>query len=175
LRPTAVEVIRGIQGSLMGVIAPELQSMFAQDTGHTLQMLLESLANEWDTAADTLHRDNRRLSDILSQAEAALRSIEGREEDLLSLADDIGAALRVDPDDSLAISKLRARNVELQGLLERLLEACEDNAERPGCEPLIAVRPAIYQHLREVAGRGWSLWDMMSFRERMARLRAGLP
>lgn len=174
MRPNALEAIRGVQGALMGVIAPELQSLFVQDTGQTVQMLLESLANEWDTAAETLHNDNRRLSGVLSAAAAALRSLKGPDDALSALAEDIGAGLSAEPDESLAISKLRARNVQLLAFLERTLEACEDGVGERGFEPLAPVRQAIYNHLREVAGRGWSFWDVMSFRERMARLRAGL-
>ena len=174
VRPNALEAMRGIQGALMGVIAPELQSMFVQDTGQTVQMLLESLANEWDTAAETLHSDNRRLADLLSEAAAAIRSPKGPNGALVALAEDIEAGLSGPVEESLAVSKLRARSVELLALLERTLEACEDRVSLSGFEPLVPVRQAIYQHLREVAGRGWSFWDVMSFRERMARLRAGL-
>jgi hypothetical protein len=37
---------------------------------------------------------------------------------------------------------------------------------------MVAMRSDAYRHLREVAGRGWSFWDVSHFRERMARLRA---
>jgi hypothetical protein len=33
----------------------------------------------------------------------------------------------------------------------------------------MALRSDAYRHLREVAARGWSFWDVFSFRERMAR------
>ena len=39
-------------------------------------------------------------------------------------------------------------------------------------EALMSLRSDAYRHLREVAARGWSFWDVFSFRERMARLRA---
>ncbi len=171
MRPTAVEVIRGIQGTLMGVVAPELHSMFAQDTGQTMQMLLESLANEWDTAAETLSSDNRRLRDLLSQAAAAIRFLRDPDEGLVSLAEEIEAGLNVPPEESLAVSRLSARNAQLLALLERTLVACED-ARQPQFELLRPAGQSIYQHLRDVAGRGWSFWDVLSFRERMARLRA---
>jgi hypothetical protein len=38
-------------------------------------------------------------------------------------------------------------------------------------EALMAARSDAYRHLREVAARGWSFWDVFSFRERMARFR----
>ncbi len=172
MRPTGVEAIRGIQGALMSVIAPELQSMFAQDTGQTLQMLLESLANEWDTAAETLVGDNRRLVDLLTQARAALSSLPAGHEGLGALAEEIGRELDGPPSESLAVSQLSACRERLYGLLERTIVACEEGADRPELAPLMPVREAIYRHLRVVAARGWSLWDALSFRERMARWRA---
>ena len=172
MRPTAVEVIRGIQGTLMGVVAPELHSMFAQDTGQTMQMLLESLANEWDTAAETLSSDNTRLRDLLSQAAAAIRSLRHRDDGLVALAEEIEAGLNVPPEESVAVSRLSARNAQLLALLERTLVACEDADGQPQFEALRPVRQSIYHHLRNVAGRGWSFWDVLSFRERMAGLRA---
>ncbi len=38
-------------------------------------------------------------------------------------------------------------------------------------EALMAARSDAYRHLREVAARGWSFWDVFSLRERMARFR----
>ena len=52
MRPNGVESIRAVQSALAEVIAPELTSPFAQDAAQTLQMLLESLAADWDSAAD---------------------------------------------------------------------------------------------------------------------------
>ena len=54
MRPKGIESIRAIQSALAEVIAPALISPFAQDAAQTLQMLLESLAAEWDSAADQL-------------------------------------------------------------------------------------------------------------------------
>ena len=173
MRPTGLEAIRGTQAALMGVIAPELQSMFVQDTGQTLQMLLESLANEWDTAAENLSADNRRLVELLTQARAAIQSLPAGDDGLASLAEEIDRGLDDPPNESLAISYLSARHDRLGALVERTLVACEDAVGRPKFEPLMPVRGAIYGHLRGVAARGWSFWDVFGFRERMARLRAG--
>ncbi len=157
----------------MSIVVPELQSMFAQDAVQTMQMLLESLGNEWDVAAETLSRDNQRLRELLSQARAAIESLSPQDGELKGLSEQIGKGLDEAPSPSLALSHLTADNERLRALLERVLVACEDAADGPQWEPLLDVRGEIYRHLREVAARGWSFWDALSFRERMAQLRAG--
>ena len=167
MRPTALEVLRGLQGALMSDIAPEVQSLFGQDALQTTQMLLELLANEVDGAADSLVRDNEALTEVLASGVEAVRPFDK------GLAEEMAAALAKPQDRSLIISALTARNQRLRGLLERLLVVCEDAVESaPEGEALMAVRSDAYGHLREVAARGWSFWDVFSFRERMARHRA---
>ncbi len=173
MRPDAVEVLRGLQGALLGTVMPEVQSLFVQDTLQSSQMLLEMLANEWDSAADTLSRDNEALAEMLGRAGAAMRSLPGQDKEMQRLADDIVASVAAPAKVSLTISALTARNYQLRSLLERAVVACEDAVGEKGREALLALRAEMYGHLREVAIRGWSFWDALSFRERMARLRAG--
>ncbi len=170
MRPDGVDILRGLQGALAGTIAPEVRSLFALDSIQTAQMLLELLAGQWDTAAETLARDNETLSSVLGRAQALLRDRGKR--DLAALADEIAAALPEPARPSLAISALSARNSGLRSLLERVLVACEEAAGDGDAEALTALRAEIYRHLRAVAVRGWSFWDALSFRERMARARA---
>ncbi len=167
MRPSAVEVLRGLQGALMSEVAPEMQSLFGQDLLQSVQMLLEVVVNEVEDAADSLVRDNRRLCEILDRGAAAVSAIDS------SLAGETATALAEPGEGSLAIAALTARNQRLRGLLERLLVICEDaDVSAPESQALMAVRSDAYRHLREVAARGWSFWDVFSFRERMARLRA---
>jgi len=162
-----VEALRGLQGALMADIAPEVQSQFGQNALEVAQMLLEMLAQEVDGAADNLARDNQTLRDLLGRAVAPLRPIDS------ALAEETAAALAEPADPSLTLAALTAHNQRLRGLLERLLVVCEDAVGGPqASEELMAVRADAYRHLREVAARGWSFWDVFSFRERMARLRA---
>ncbi|HEU4759211.1 MAG TPA: hypothetical protein VFT91_04430 [Dehalococcoidia bacterium] len=172
MRPTALEGIRGIQEALLGTILPELQTMLAQDAAGTIQMLLESIANEWDTAVETLHADNRQVSRLLEQALGAIRSVAGAENRLDGIAGEIEGVLGEPADGSLAVSRLTARNERLRAILERVLAGLEDVAEAPEFAPLLSVKRDIYRHLRQVAARGWCFWDVLSFREKMARLRA---
>lgn len=172
MRPNAVEVIRGLQSALGMGLLPELTTMYAQAEAQNAVMLLEMLANEWDTAAEELAGDNRTMGDILSRAAAVIEALpqEARDDSLRKLAADIGGALPAG-DQSLSISALTARHTELRALLERLIVACEDAVDDPKREPLMPVRAQVYAHLRKAAIRGWSFWDTFSFRERMARVR----
>jgi hypothetical protein len=166
VRPNAVEVLRGLQGALTSDIGPEVQSLFGQSALELSQMLLEMLANELDGAADSLARDNETLSEILGRAVDPVRALD------TGLADETATALAEPNDTSLTITALTARNQRLRGLLERLLVSCEDAVgSTPKGNSLLVIRSDAYSHLREVAARGWSFWDVFSFRERMAQLR----
>ena len=167
MRPTSVEVLRGLQGVLASDIGREVQSLYGQDALQTAQMLLEMLSNELDGAADSLYHDNQALAELLAQAAESVRLLDA------ALADEMQSTMAEPADGSLTISALSARNSSLRALLERLLVVCEDAAAGEEHAELMAVRADAYRHLRDVAGRGWSFWDMLSFRERMARLRAG--
>jgi len=162
-----VEALRGLQGTLMSDITPEVKSLFGQETLQLAQMLLEMLVSEVDGAADNLARDNQTLCELLGRAVVALRPVDS------ALAEEAAAASAEPTDPSLTVAALTTRNQRLRGLLERLLVLCEDVAESAqASQDLMAVRSEAYRHLREVAARGWSFWDIFSFRERMARLRA---
>ena len=169
MRPTAVEALRGLQGVLASDIGREVQSLFGQDALQTSQMLLEMLANELDGAADSLYHDNEALAGVLAGAAGAVRALDA------ALPEETRAALAEETDTSLTLSALSARNGRLRALMERLLVVCEEAAAGEEHAELMAVRADAYRHLRDVAGRGWSFWDMLSFRERMARFRAGDP
>jgi hypothetical protein len=167
VRPNAIEVLRGLQGALMADIGPEVQSLFGQDMLQTVQMLLETVTNELDGAVDSLVRDNQTLCELVARGADAVRTLDG------GLAEEITSALDEPTDTSLTITALAARNQRLRGLLERLLVVCEDAVGTATVnKALMAARSDAYRHLREVATRGWSFWDVFSFRERMAQYRA---
>src|SRR5947208_10487855 len=79
MRPNAIESLRAAQAALGEVIAPGLTSAFAVDSAQTVQMLLESLASEWDTAAESLSRDSDTLRSLLSAAGEALTNARSEE------------------------------------------------------------------------------------------------
>jgi hypothetical protein len=172
MRPTGLESIRAIQAALADIIAPELTSAFAQDAAGTLQMLLESLAGDWDTAAEDLRCDNEALSVLLAASRDALDSALPGNKSLASTVTDIENRLREIQDDSLTLSSLASRNHALRALLERILVAFEDLTGQSEYEKIDGMRQDIYAHLRKVATRGWSFWDISSFRERMVAVRS---
>jgi len=172
MRPTGLEALKGVQAALTEVILPELQSMFVQDAAQWMSMMMESLAGEWDTAAQDLDSDNRALGELLSQARSAISSLPQSNDSLAALVKEIENVLREPAADSLALSVLGARHSRLNGVMEKVLVELEEAAGRPGMEALDAVRQGVYRHLRKVALRGWSFWDVASFRERMVRARA---
>jgi hypothetical protein len=170
MRPNGVESLGALRAALAEVLAPELTSAFAQDTASTVQMLIESLAAEWDTAAENLRADNGTLAPLLGEARDALRARAGNDE-IASAVKEIDEALAATDDGSIAISALSSRNRMLRSALEKTLVAIEGCVDEREAGELTAVRAAAYAHLREVAGRGWSFWDVASFREYMARYR----
>lgn len=172
MRPNAVESLRGIQNAIMQNILPELQTLFAQDTAQVSQMLIESLVAEWDAAAHHLHQDNQTMSHILSQARQAVAALTTGNVQAASLVKEIDRVLSAPADSSLTISKLTERNNALKSALEDTLELIEDLADAPGAQTLLPVRRDAYNHLRRVAVRGWSVFDLLSFREKMAQVRS---
>ncbi|TMB86558.1 MAG: hypothetical protein E6J45_13700 [Chloroflexi bacterium] len=175
MRPNPDEVLAGIQAALAETLVPELTTAYAQEVAGTVQMLLQSLAAEWDTAADDLRRDNQRLRDLLGQGATVLSQSDAGNENIASLVKDIESALARPPSEDLRVSALRAENEELRRFVERMAVLIEDlladGPSKAGAE-VSELRAAVYGHLRDVAARGWSFWDLAGFREYMSRLRA---
>ena len=167
MRPDPIEVLRGMQKALAIDIGAEVRSPFGQDALGMATALLESTIADLDGAVENLVRDNETIAAFLERAASPVEALDR------SLATDVRSALAQPEDDSLRVAPLAARNRVLRGLLERLLIVLEDEGASGGLpDPLTSVRADAYAHLREVAARGWSFWDLLSFRERMARLRA---
>jgi hypothetical protein len=165
-----LESLRAIQAALAEIMAPELTSPYAQDAAQTVQMLIESLAAEWNTAAADLQADNSALRALLARTRTLFAGPGGndRTASLVTVIDD---AIKAPPAASPALHDLRNENESLRGALERALEALEDMAVDGAPEKVLAVRSAVYSHLRQAALRGWSFWDVASFRERINALR----
>jgi FtsZ-binding cell division protein ZapB len=153
-------------------VTPEIQSEFAHSVMQTIQMLLESLAALWDTEVEDLHRDNRRLVDLLSESARAIGALVRRNNTLTSFVSEIEGVMTDEDQQSLVVSAMRTRNDQLRAILERVLVAFEEVTDDNAYAGLLPVRRHVYRHLREVAVRGWSFWDAASFRERIARERS---
>ena len=175
MRPTGLESVRAIQAAFAEIIVPDLTSLFAQDAAGTMQMLLESIAGEWDTAVEDLRNDNEALCGLLSASRDAIKGVAGSNENLASIVSEIESRLRDKEDSSLRLTDLASRNENLRATLERILVAFEDLTGEAGFDEIETVRRRIFAHLRNVATRGWSFWDVSSFRGRMAAVRPGEP
>lgn len=147
MRPTAVESLKGMQASLFEVIAPELRTPFAQHTLQTMFMLLESVAAEL-ASEEGERADGERVDALLGRVKHAVERSGAEDPALLSVVREMPGA-GID---------------EKWALLERAIVALETGAGQQAAELEVA-RSEIYSYLREVAGRGWSFWDMLSFRK----------
>lgn len=165
-RPTGVELARAVQGAIGEILAPEIKSAHAEEAVRTTAMMLETLASEWDTAADDLVRDIATLERILSDARESLMFVKGNE-GASTLVTNIDGVIGGPKPDGLKLSVLSARHTELNEMLERLLVFIES-----GAADLADVRAEAYAHLRDVTTRGWSFWDAASFREKMQQVRS---
>ena len=170
MRPTIAESLRAIQGAIAEQLTPELSSLFAMEAATAASMLVESLLAEWDTLAEDLRADNARLREVLAAARDVLRSNEAAG----SLVSKIDGVLAQAGDERLAIPSLSSENDQLSDALADLLELIEDTQGQPGTESLAPVRAQAYRHLRRVAVRGWSYFDISGFRERIIKARAEL-
>jgi hypothetical protein len=173
VRPTGLESIRAVQAAVAEIIIPELTSPFAQDAAGTVQMLLESIAGEWDTVAEDFRNDNEALCAVLSESRDVIERSVGRNENLASIVSEIESRLHEEEDSSLTLTNLASRNDSLKAALERILVAFDDLSGEAEFDEIDAVRRNIFAHLRDVATRGWSFWDVSSFRGRMAAVRSG--
>jgi len=170
MRPHAAETIAIVQAALQE-LAREASSDYGRAQVNLCLMLLQSVAAELDSAAHDLFHDLADLRDVLSTARAALvaAALPAGE----ALIAEIDGALAEPSADDLRLSSLRARRERLLALLERFLCLCEDAAGTPAYDELLPARWAAYDHLRRAALRGWSFWDVSSFREVLARWRTG--
>jgi len=145
MRPTSVEVLRGIRRSLLETILPQIGDPFIQGQVQAMVMLVDSLAMTWDSEAEELRQDNQELAELLTRAAPVLtdfaRSREHR--DLLHLASRAQTVSAHDSD-SLRLSELAAKHRELEAVLADLLVALEELAARNPVEPLLVIRRDLY-------------------------------
>lgn len=164
MRPNPTESLRAIQGAVTEQLAPEISSLFAIEASSAITMLCESLAAEADTLAEDLASDNAALRALLESSRGAL----SRNTNAASLVSYIDGVLSEDGGGRIAVSVLSEVNDRLSEALARLLE----HIETSGDESLAENRRAAYLHLRRVAVRGWSYFDVSGFRQRIVEARA---
>jgi hypothetical protein len=136
MRPTTEELLRGLQGSLLTYVLPELQTNHARTELMLTYALLGIAASEVDGAAQRLVDDNvamralaRDAADTLAPIDAAFAA------ELRALADTSDA--------SVVVSELASANTRLRDVIGRAGVTLEGRSE----PPLRELRAAIITHL----------------------------
>jgi hypothetical protein len=73
MRPTPVEIIRGLQGALATIVLPEVSSRYAQAQVLYSVMILDMLVKEWEEGAQVFVDDNRGIRELLSRGSDLVR------------------------------------------------------------------------------------------------------
>ncbi len=174
MRPNDLELLRLIEGTMLE-LGQEVPSAYSKAQAQFCFMLLEDLANRWNEAAHHLFHDIRELEEILGQARDLLKRLPQDDPQVSSLLQTLEVALQGGVGEDLRLSALEERHRRLLGALERLLCLCEDKVNEPAYEALMPVRSRAYQHLRREAARGWTFWDILSFRNYIMKVKQSLP
>ncbi len=159
MRPTHLELIQGLQASLLTDVLPEVRTSYAQWQTQIALLVLGVLAQEWDGAVQDLLEENRGIRGIFGRAAPALGRL-GRDGDdaLVGLAQDLEAQAQGADGEPFTVSALAARNSDLRGSLARFLVACEDLGEGQGFESLRPLRDEAYALLGRQASKRWDLF-----------------
>lgn len=154
MRPTPVEVIRGLQGALATIVLPEVTSRYAQAQVMFTIMILDMLIREWEEGAQIFVDDNRGIRELLSRGSEALDRLgkETGDSEMLSLA----GALRGDDGRSEASYRMADLMAESNRLREQLVSlgaVCDRAHSDPKLAPLLPLWRDICVHLQSIAGR----------------------
>jgi hypothetical protein len=136
MRPSTEELLRGLQGSLLTYVLPELQTNHARTELMLTYALLGIAASEVDGAAQRVVDDNVAMRALASDAGDALASIDS------ALAAELRACA-AETEGSLRISDLARANARLRDAIGRAGAALEGRPE----EALRDLRSAIITHL----------------------------
>ena len=152
MRPHSLEIIQGIQNSLITHVMPELRSSFAQAQLMYITMLLDVVAKYWDGGVQALMDDNRRTREIFGQAAEVLTSLAGAQPagEIDALAADLQDAAQERPC-PLTMTDLMQENNRLRALLARLAPLCERAEADLSLAPLLPLRQKLVDHMREEA------------------------
>ena len=111
MRPNSVEILQGIQGTLMTYVQPEVQGDYARTELMLVNILLGIVANAWDGAAQGLVDDNAALRDLVGDAEEVATAFASLGE--MGYTDVIVRNLVPDPAKAVASTERLARVREL--------------------------------------------------------------
>jgi len=136
-------LLRHTIAGLAATLAPEVRSPYAQAELRYAFALLDTIAAEWDAAADTLVRENDAVQAFLRAAAAAARAPEAPPA-LAALARPLEEEAALPPAADLRLSTLAARNDALWHAATPLLELLGAEMQAPWAQPLIGMaRPLL--------------------------------
>jgi hypothetical protein len=154
MRPTPVEVIRGLQAALATIVLPEVTSRWAQAQVVYTVMILDMLTHEWEESAQLFVDDIQGMRELLDRGSSLLKRLgeETGDGDLASLA----RSLRSDGaggDSSYRMADLMAESNRLREQLITLGELCDRARSEPKLAPLLPLWNDIWAHLGSIAAR----------------------
>lgn len=150
MRPNGLEVIQGIQNSLMTQVLPDVRSAYAQAQLIYISLLLAALARYWDDSVQNLVDNGREMRELFALAADAIESAAGAAPDLRALATDLRAEAAGSAP-SLRMTALLEESDRLQGLLARLAPLCDRSEVEPALAALQPVRQRLLDYLRREA------------------------
>src|SRR5690349_13213402 len=121
MRPNTPELVRGVSANLLTELLPRLDSVWAQAQLRSVVGVLESIAAEWDGAADQLVRENADLQDICGRATSTVTRHKD-EAKLAMLEQALRDAAALPPPPDLRLSTLATRNAALWEAVIPLIE-----------------------------------------------------
>jgi hypothetical protein len=154
MRPTPVEIIRGLQGALATIVLPEVTSRYAQAQVMYTIMILDMLVREWEEGAQVFVDDNRGIRELLSRGSEALERLGKETGDAEILA--VAASLRDDDargETSYRMADLMAESNRLREQLVSLGAVCDRAYSDPKLAALLPLWQEIRAHLQSIAGR----------------------
>ena len=154
MRPTPVEIIRGLQGSLATIVLPEVSSRYAQAQVLYSVMILDMLVKEWEEGAQIFVDDNGGIRELLSRGSDLIRQTgeESGDAELVSLAATLDAGDACG-ETSYRMADLMAESDRLRDQLISLAEVCDRARSEPKLAPLLPLWQDICAHLGSIAGR----------------------
>lgn len=156
MRPTVIEIIRGLQGSITGHILPELSSSYAQAQAMYSMILLEIAVTHQDMAAADLVESNRAFAALLQKTRSALAqmaSADGSPAEVRDVAAALATADLTPSEASIKLSDLSAEWARLAGLVCRAAPLVERSASDDSLAPLRPLRQEYISVLRDDSQR----------------------
>ena len=154
MRPTPVEVIRGLQAALATIVLPEVSSRYAQAQVLYTVMILDMLTREWEEGAQLFVDDIQGVRALLDRGSDLLKRVgeETGDGELVSLADGLRID-GVDGESSYRMADLMAESNRLREQLITLGEVCDRARSEPKLAPLLPLWNDICAHLGSIAAR----------------------